>query len=100
MDSSDGQQPQKTSDNFRVIIKTNLDLSEEQINTIINVVKHGILSNNSYKDIANNIKISLDFTDKNVILNRIINGMKVKITSLWEVIFMFYYLLTFNTYTL
>jgi len=91
MDSSDGQQSQNTFDNFRVIIKTKLDLSEEQITTIINVVRHGILSNNSYTEIANNIKISLCFTDNNVILNRIRNGVKVKISSHWEDIFIFWY---------
>lgn len=65
-----------SSDEFKVVLKTNKNLSEEQKSTIIQVVKNGILSGSELNDIAINIMTSTGIFDM-IIINRIDNGVEV-----------------------
>ena len=69
------QQP-SSSDDFKVILKTEKELSEEQRNTIITIVKDGTISGIEPSDIAIKIMMSTGIYDM-VILNRIKNGVEV-----------------------
>ena len=69
------QQP-SSSDDFKVILKTEKELSEEQRNTIITIVKDGTISGLEPSDIAIKIMMSTGIYDM-VILNRIKNGVEV-----------------------
>lgn len=65
-----------SSDDFKVVLKTEKELSDEQRNTIITIVKNGIMSGTEPSDIAINIMMSTEIYDI-VVLNRIKNGVEV-----------------------
>ena len=69
------EQPE-SSDTFNVILKTKKELSEEQKNAIITIVKDGIMSGVEPSDIAIKIMMSTGIYDM-VILNRVKNGVEV-----------------------
>lgn len=69
------EQPE-SSDTFNVILKTKKELSEEQKNAIITIVKDGTMSGVEPSDIAIKIMMSTGIYDM-VILNRIKNGVEV-----------------------
>lgn len=69
------EQPE-SSDNFNVILKTKKELSEEQKNAIITIVKDGTMSGVEPSDIAIKIMMSTGIYDM-VILNRVKNGVEV-----------------------
>mgnify|MGYP003304873363 FL=1 len=69
------KQPE-SSDTFNVILKTNKELSEEQKNAIITIVKDGTMSGVEPHDIAIKIMMSTGIYDI-VILNRVKNGVEV-----------------------
>ena len=66
----------KSSDTFNVILKTKKELSEEQKNAIITIVKDGTMSGVEPSDIAIKIMMSTGIYDM-VILNRVKNGVEV-----------------------
>lgn len=66
----------QSSDTFNVILKTKKELSEEQKNAIITIVKDGTMSGVEPSDIAIEIMMSTGIYDM-VILNRIKNGVEV-----------------------
>ena len=70
------REPPESSDNFKVVLKTEKDLSEEQKNAIITIVKNGTMSGADPSDIAIHIMMSTGIYDI-VILNRIKNGVEV-----------------------
>lgn len=69
------EQPE-SSDTFNVILKTKKELSEEQKNAIITIVKDGTMSGVEPSDIAIKIMMSTGIYDM-VILNRVKNGVEV-----------------------
>ena len=69
------EQPE-SSDTFNVILKTKKELSEDQKNAIITIVKDGTMSGVEPSDIAIKIMMSTGIYDM-VILNRIKNGVEV-----------------------
>lgn len=69
------EQPE-SSDNFKVVLKTEKNLSEEQKNAIITIVKDGTISGVEFSDIAIKIMMSTGIYDM-VILTRIKNGVEV-----------------------
>lgn len=69
------EQPE-SSDTFNVILKTKKELSEEQKNAIITIVKDGTMSWVEPSDIAIKIMMSTGIYDM-VILNRVKNGVEV-----------------------
>lgn len=69
------KQPE-SSDTFNVILKTKKELSEEQKNAIITIVKDGTMSGVEPSDIAIKIMMSTGIYDM-VILNRVKNGVEV-----------------------
>lgn len=69
------KQPE-SSDTFNVILKTKKELSEEQKNAIITIVKDGIMSGVEPSDIAIKIMMSTGIYDM-VILNGVKNGVEV-----------------------
>ena len=69
------EQPE-SSDTFNVILKTKKELSEEQKNAIITIVKDGPMSGVEPSDIAIKIMMSTGIYDM-VILNRVKNGVEV-----------------------
>lgn len=69
------EQPE-SSDAFNVILTTKKELSEEQKNAIITIVKDGTMSGVEPSDIAIKIMMSTGIYDA-VILNRIKNGVEV-----------------------
>ena len=69
------KQPE-SSDTFNVILETKKELSEEQKNAIITIVKEGTMSGTQFSDIAIQIMMSTGIYDT-VILNRIKNGVEV-----------------------
>lgn len=66
----------ESSDNFKVILKTQKELSEEQKNTIITIVKDGIVSGVTPSRIAIKLMMSTEIYGI-IILNRIENGVEV-----------------------
>lgn len=69
------KQPE-SSDNFKVILKTEKQLSEEQKNAIITIVKDATMSGEQPGDIAILIMMATGIYDM-VILNRVKNGVEV-----------------------
>lgn len=69
------EQPE-SSDTFKVVLKTEKKLSEEQKKAIITIVKDGTMSGVEPSDIAIKIMMSTGIYDM-VILNRIKNGVEV-----------------------
>ena len=69
------KQPE-SSDAFNVILTTKKELSEEQKNAIITIVKDGTTSGVEPRDIAIKIMMSTGIYDV-VILNRVKNGVEV-----------------------
>lgn len=69
------KQPE-SSDNFKVILKTEKQLSEEQRNAIITIVKDGIRSDEELSIICILIIMNVGIRDP-VFLNRIENGVEV-----------------------
>ncbi len=69
------EQPE-SSDAFNVILTTKKELSEEQKNAIITIVKDGTMSGVEPRDIAIKIMMSTGIYDV-VILNRVKNGVEV-----------------------
>ena len=69
------EQPE-SSDTFKVVLKTEKKLSEEQENAIITIVKNGTMSGVKPGDIAIKVMMSTGIYDM-VILNRIKNGVEV-----------------------
>lgn len=67
---------ESATDGFKVVLKTEKNLSEEQRNTIITIVKNGMASNSEPSDICINIMMSTGIYDV-MILNRIENGVEV-----------------------
>lgn len=65
-----------SSDNFKVVLKTEKKLSEEQRNAIITIVKDGIRSGEDFSSIGISIIMNTGIYDP-VILNRIKNGVEV-----------------------
>lgn len=69
------EQP-KSSDNFKVVLKTEKELSEEQKNAIITIVKDGTMSGDEPSNIAIKIMMFAEIYDM-VVLTRIKNGVEV-----------------------
>ena len=69
------EQPE-SSDTFKVVLKTEKKLSEEQENAIITIVKNGTMSGDEPGDIEIKVMMSTGIYDM-VILNRIKNGVEV-----------------------
>ena len=65
-----------SSDEPKVFLTTNKDLSEEQKNTIIAIVKDGITSGTYFGDIAIKIMMSTGIYDV-IVINRTKNGIEV-----------------------
>lgn len=63
-------------DEFKVILKTEKNLSEEQRNTIITIVRDGITSDTEPSDICIHVMMSTGIYDT-MILNRIKNGVEI-----------------------
>lgn len=70
------QQP-KSFDDFKVFIKTENDLSEEQKNAIITIVKDGIRDGEEWKTIGLLIIMNAGIHTSNVGLIRVKNGIEV-----------------------
>ena len=66
----------QASDDLNVILKIENNLSDEQKNDIISIVKNGVMSGIDPSNIAINIMMSTGIYDV-IILNRINNGMEV-----------------------
>ena len=66
----------KSSDNFNVVLYTKKNLSEEQKNAIITIVKNGNMSGIALSDISIQIMMSTGIYDV-IILNRIKDGIEV-----------------------
>ena len=69
------KQPE-SSDNFHIILKTDKELSEEQRNAIVTIVKEGIQSGEDLNTIGILIIMNVGIID-GIILNRIKNGVEV-----------------------
>ena len=65
----------KSSDNFNVVLYTKKNLSEEQKNAIISIVKNGNMSGIALSDISIQIMMSTGIYNV-IILNRIKDGIE------------------------
>lgn len=72
------QQP-KSSDDFKVMLKTNKNLSEEQSNAITTIVKDGIRDGEDLYSIGLLIIMNAGIHTSSVALNSIKNGIEVDI---------------------
>jgi len=70
------RKPHDSSDDFKIILRTNKKLSEENKNTIFAIVKNGIESNSDFSNIAINIMMNTEIYEP-IIINRIKNGVEV-----------------------
>ena len=68
----------KTSKNLEIVLKTDLDLTEEQRNTIITIVKEGIQAGEEICDIAILIMMKVEIY-KPVLINRYKNSIEIMI---------------------
>ena len=66
----------ESSNEFKVILKTKKNLSEEQKNTIITIVRDGIISDVELRDICIHVMMSTGIYDT-IILSRISNGVEI-----------------------
>lgn len=73
------KQPE-SSDTFKVVLKTEKKLSEEQKNAIIAIVKDGTMSGLDPCEIGMEIMMSTGTSDM-VIVNRIKNGVEVRFSN-------------------
>lgn len=70
------RQQLESSDNFKVIIKTDKNLSEKQKNAIINIIKEGVALDLDNGDIAIRIMMTTQIFEP-VIMNKTDNSIEV-----------------------
>ena len=72
-----GKRQPSSSDGIKVILETNKELSEEQRNTIIDIVTNGIISGKENSDIGIIIMMTTGIDCGEMVLNRTKNYIKV-----------------------